>query len=149
MIREHQKIPGHYHLSEMISIFTSKHKEQTFFSLNLVKENAATIFSFSICSSNSLFILLRGILSHLQGFTWHLSHQQQFWIWVGHERHINIIYLFIYNIIYFNSLFHTSSDKKGEPFSFYCWICWKVLVTDFIQNIGIYRIILDLVTAYL
>ena len=127
MIREHQKIPGHYYLSEMISIFTSKHKEQTFFFLNLVKENAAAIFSFSLWSLNSLFTLLRGILSPLQGLIWHLSHQQQFWIWVGHERHINIIYLFIYKIIYFNSLFHTSSDKKGEPFSFYCWICWKVL----------------------
>jgi len=63
MIREHQKIPGHYYLREMISIFTSKHKEQTFFFLNLVKENAATIFSFSLCSSNSLFIERNSISS--------------------------------------------------------------------------------------
>jgi len=129
MIREHQKIPGHYYLSEMISIFTSKHKEQTFFFLNLVKENAAAIFSFSLWSSNSLFLLLRGILSHLQGLIWHIfliSSSSEFGLGMN-VISILSIYLFIYKIIYFNSLFHTSSDKKGEPFSFYCWICWKVL----------------------
>jgi len=43
MIREHQKIPGHYYLSEMISILPQNIKNKDFFFLNLVKENAAII----------------------------------------------------------------------------------------------------------